>query len=116
MKHLTLTLFLILGLTSAAQANNNWFCNEERGTQYEFLLSFSTTSYEVTRKGKTWPVSQQGIYIIWHEEKRTVGGDVSASINVFDPSTALLHYKALHFENDAYLGESGAAMKCRYIQ
>ena len=116
MKQLFFILSLALGLATVAQANNNWICNQEMGTEYQFLLSFSSTSYEVTRRGKTMPVSQQGIYIIWHEETRTVDGDVSASINVFDPSTSLLHYKTLHFENGAYLGESGTAIKCSYIQ
>lgn len=116
MKHLILTLFLILGLATSANADVfKWICNQERGSEYQFLLSFDSTTSEVTRKGETWPVSQQGIYVIWHEADYSAG-DVSASINVFDPSTSLLHYKALHFEKGGYLGESGTAIKCGWIQ
>ena len=113
MKQLLLILSFTLGFATTAQAKvYNWICNQERGSEYQFLISFD--GYEVTRKGKTWPVSQQDIYTVWHEESNSFG-DVSARIYVWDPFTQLLHYKALHFKGGNYFGGSGAAMKCNFL-
>lgn len=124
MKLITLILSFTLGSTTVAQAKVfNWICNQEKGSEYQFLLSFNTETSEVTRKGKTWPYSLKGIYEIWNEAKRFDGkdgsgrnrGDVSAGIYVWDGHANLLHYKALHFKNGHYFGESGAAIKCSFL-